>query len=433
MTQRADYIINTIKTYHSDLIESNPEAIKNKFEKMSHSPFNFYRGTAHLFYADMKQYPSEFINEKTGKVWIQGDLHIGNFGTYKDSKGDIVYDVNDYDECYLAPFIWDIWRAAASIIFVVRQQKLTDIPERDFVFEYARAFYEKICQFAKDASERDFKIDLEHSEGHVQKTLERAQSMSRLDLLNKRTEIYRGIRRFKFNEIQKPLKTEHRNKIVSAFYEQYIPSIPLSKLHDLDYYTIQSIDMVEVNGVGIGSAGQKMFTFLIRGESDSADDDIVIITKVARPSVVMPYVNTNPFPEGHIRNEAMRCILGQRAMQVNADPLLGHFEYNENNFYACELSPYEENVNLDEIHSSKEFLSVLSQMGQATAKIHAISDRDADASLVPYSADKEISGVIAGREEQFLNEVCDFALSYAKTVEDDYKVFLEALRNEDII
>jgi hypothetical protein len=28
---------------------------------------------------------------------------------------------------------------------------------------------------------------------------------------------------------------------------------------------------------------------------------------------------------------------------------------------------------------------------------------------------------------------CDFALEYAKTVEDDYKVFLEALRNEDII
>lgn len=426
MTNRADYIINTIKTYHSDLTESDPDAIKIKLEKMSISPFNFYRGTAHLFYADMKRYPSEFINEKTGRVWIQGDLHIENFGTYKDSKGNIVYDVNDYDECYLAPFVWDVWRAAVSIILFIRQQQLIDIPEKIFVKEYTRAFYEKISQFAEDASERDFKIDIEHCEGHVKKILEEAQSVSRPDFLNGMTEIYRGIRRFKFNEIQKPLSTEYRNKIVSLFYEQYIPSIPLSKLHDLDYYSIQSIDMVEFNGVGIGSAGQKMFTFLIRGESDSADDDIVIITKIAKPSVVMPYVKPNLFPEDYIKNQAKRCVLGQRAMQVNADPLLGHYEYNENHFYSCELSPCEKSVNLKEIHSSKELLLVLRQMGHATAKIHAISDRDADASLVPYSADKEIAKAIAGKEERFLTEVCNFAVDYADIVEGDYRIFSES-------
>lgn len=98
-------------------------------------------------------------------------------------------------------------------------------------------------------------------------------------------------------------------------------------------------------------------------------------------------------------NEALRCVLWQRAMQANADSFLGDFKYYCESFYASELSPHGKNVNLNELGSSKEFLSVLRQMGQATAKIHAISDRDADASLIPYSADREIANVLVGKEE----------------------------------
>ena len=303
MTSRTDYLIKEIKTYHRELIElnPNPDSVRIKFKKMTEMPFNFYRGTAHLFYADVKQHSSEFINEKTGRVWIQGDLHIGNFGTYKDSNGHIVYDVNDYDECYLAPFVWDIWRVAASIVLVVRQQQLKEIAEKEFVAEYVTSFCEKIKQFAEDRSEKDFKIDLEHSQGEVKKTLERAYAESRSDYLDRFTEIYRGVRRFKINEKQEPLSSDIRNRMISAFYEQYIPTIPLSKRHNPDYYSVESVDMIEAKGAGIGSAGQKMFSFLIRGESDSADDDIIIGAKIARPSVVKPYVEPNPFPEKYIK------------------------------------------------------------------------------------------------------------------------------------
>ncbi|MBI5123665.1 hypothetical protein HZA75_07440 [Candidatus Roizmanbacteria bacterium] len=54
----------------------------------------------------------------------------------------------------------------------------------------------------------------------------------------------------------------------------------------------------------------------------------------------------------------------------------------------------------------------------------------ADATLVPYSADKEIANVIAGKEEQFLSEVCNFAIDYAEIVENDYNVFLEVNSDE---
>lgn len=433
MTNRTKNLINDIKTYQKEFISLNPDAVKIKFKKMSKSPFHFYRGTAHLFYADLKRYPSEFVNSKTGRVWIQGDLHIGNFGTYKDSNGRIVFDVNDYDECYLAPFVWDIWRAAVSIVLVARQQQLKDVSEKDFVLEYAKAFCEQIRKFSEDRSERDFKIDLENAQGEVKKALERAARSKRTDFLDRWTEIYRKTRRFKVSEKQISLSSEFRSQILAIFYGKIIPSIPLSKRHGHDYYSVQDIDMVEVKGAGIGSAGQKMFSFLIRGESDSPHDDIIISAKTAKPSVVMPYVVPNPFPDGYIKNDAMRCVSGQRAMQINADPFLSHFEYDGKSFYVSELSPYEESVELREVNSSKEFLSVLRQMGQATAKIHAISDRDVDELLMPYSADKEISNVIDGKEKRFLIEVCNFAVDYADIIENDHNIFLEAIKTKQII
>ena len=47
-------------------------------------------------------------------MWIQGDLHAENFGTYMDSAGRIVFDVNDFDEAYLGHVSWDLRRFAAS-------------------------------------------------------------------------------------------------------------------------------------------------------------------------------------------------------------------------------------------------------------------------------------------------------------------------------
>ena len=42
-------------------------------------------------------------DERTSRVWIQGDLHAENFGTYMDGDGVFIFDVNDFDEAYLGP------------------------------------------------------------------------------------------------------------------------------------------------------------------------------------------------------------------------------------------------------------------------------------------------------------------------------------------
>ena len=44
------------------------------------------------------------------RIWIHGDLHVENFGTYLNSDGRLVFDVNDFDEAYLGHFTWDLQR-----------------------------------------------------------------------------------------------------------------------------------------------------------------------------------------------------------------------------------------------------------------------------------------------------------------------------------
>jgi uncharacterized protein (DUF2252 family) len=113
--RRGEEIVEVLAGAFGDLIEADPRAFRRKFRKMAASPFAFYRGSAPLFYADAVRLDDRWADERTGHVWIQGDLHAENFGTYMDSAGILVFDVNDFDEAYVGHFTWDLRRMAASL------------------------------------------------------------------------------------------------------------------------------------------------------------------------------------------------------------------------------------------------------------------------------------------------------------------------------
>ena len=70
-------------------MEADADAFRVKFRKMAADPWAFYRGSACLFYADMASTDDPWVDERTGRVWIQGDLHAENFGTYMDGQGRV--------------------------------------------------------------------------------------------------------------------------------------------------------------------------------------------------------------------------------------------------------------------------------------------------------------------------------------------------------
>src|SRR5262249_30395755 len=51
------------------------------------------------------------------RVLAVGDLHVENFGTWRDSDGRLVWGVNDFDEADDLPYTNDLVRLAASVRF----------------------------------------------------------------------------------------------------------------------------------------------------------------------------------------------------------------------------------------------------------------------------------------------------------------------------
>ncbi len=94
-----------------------------------------------------------YLDERTSRVWIHGDLHAENFGTYMDSTGRLIFNVNDFDEAYVGPFLWDVKRFAASAALIGYAKALSDEQITDVVRTYAAAYRERIHALATGAKD----------------------------------------------------------------------------------------------------------------------------------------------------------------------------------------------------------------------------------------------------------------------------------------
>jgi hypothetical protein len=70
--QRSKFIIEIFVKYFGDGIKKNPQAFSGRFRKMAATPFNFYRGSALLFYQDLKIDQDQWIkaNPAAGNIFI---------------------------------------------------------------------------------------------------------------------------------------------------------------------------------------------------------------------------------------------------------------------------------------------------------------------------------------------------------------------------
>ena len=190
MTDRGDRIVSVLEEAFSRLMAADPAAFRHKFRKMAAEPFAFYRGSACLFYADMAELPDEWAYDRTGRIWIQGDLHAQNFGTYMDAEGTLVFDVNDFDEAYLGSFTWDVRRFAASMALLGWRKALPDSVITDLIRTYVTAYVAQVRAFATRPDDSLFSLRLDNTEGALHRVLQRARLETRIGLLNDKTYWY---------------------------------------------------------------------------------------------------------------------------------------------------------------------------------------------------------------------------------------------------
>lgn len=97
--------------------------LRSKHTQMREDAFLFFRGT---FYRWIQLWPQECAELcRAPKVLAVGDLHVGNFGTWRDGEGRLCWGVNDFDEAYPLPYTNDLVRLAASIKTLIDGEGLT--------------------------------------------------------------------------------------------------------------------------------------------------------------------------------------------------------------------------------------------------------------------------------------------------------------------
>jgi uncharacterized protein (DUF2252 family) len=423
--RRQSQIIEILVEAFADLMKADPAAFRRRFRKMAADPFAFYRGSACVFFADVVDDHDPWADDRTSRVWIQGDLHAQNFGTYMDDEGVLVFDVNDFDEAYIGHFTWDIKRLAASVALLAWTKAISDVDIARMIQTYVRAYVDQVRSFVANDDDHAYALTLDTTDGYVRDVLIQALSSTRIALLERLTLVDQLERRFRIGPGARRLEATERAEVERA-YEAYLTTIPQEKRFSSITYRIK--DVIGSSGFGIGSAGLSAYNLLVEGQTQALENDVILSMKqgnVAAPSRVVDDLRIRDYflHHGH------RTAVSRRALQANTDPWLGYTEVDGVGFVVQELSPYEADLDWSTLTEPAEMLPVLDDLGRATAKVHCVSDSDYDATLVDFQVEDAIDAAISVDETTFVDAMVDFGMNYAAVVRDDHRLFVDAFRN----
>lgn len=291
--------------------------------RMLESPFAYYRGTAAVMAADLRDAPDTGVD-----VVACGDAHISNFGFYATAERELIFDLNDFDEAAIAPWEWDVRRLAASIHIGARASGLSEEQCGEATIAGVHA-YGVVLRGLMRASPIDrfyFTVDssaVMKQMGEVAaKAIRKAAKRTSAQVVSK-VEI--GISDGTPIIIDQPPILCHvpdeyatRGQLVDLF-DEYRATVR----EDVGYFLGQFrvADFV-LRVVGVGSVGTRCYLLALTAQGQEM---LFLQAKEAQESVLnsfggrprrIPRVR-DAFTQGH------RVVATQRVLQAHSDPFLG--------------------------------------------------------------------------------------------------------------
>lgn len=102
---------------HCRVVEDD---LKEKHRRMRGNVLAFLRATYFRWARTIESVCPELA--AAPRVACIGDIHVENFGTWRDADSRLVWGVNDYDEVAFMPYAYDLVRLATSAILTPRLQ-----------------------------------------------------------------------------------------------------------------------------------------------------------------------------------------------------------------------------------------------------------------------------------------------------------------------
>lgn len=417
----------------------SPRDRREKYLRMSESPFAFYRGTAHLFYRDLaaRNLPmiSDFFTPQT-QTWIMGDLHINNFGAFRDAAGDVVYDINDFDEAWVANFLYDLWRGAASLVISGRACGFDKDDIKTCLDTFALRYLEELEKYSKTDREHLDKVTAETSSGKLQKWLiKQEEKRSRRQMLDEWTKIDDdGQRKFNLESAELDPVDDDDQRILRRAIEVYKDHLPSALKGNEAHFEV--LDCAQRLGAGVGSLGTLRYYVLIQGEDDTLHTSRILdVKQQGLPSFFnfMSPVEQDELLDMFAEDlSGARVAHAQRAMHNDPDQHLGWVTVLGRPFSIRERSPFKKRFKQERLKKAEDFIALSHAWGTCLAAAHARGDEDHGDGLVEHCFESEVTRLIQGHEKDFCKEVRHFALRYADQVMEDFNLF-ESMREDGSI
>jgi len=388
--------------------------------RMAESPFAYYRGTPAVMAFDLSTTPRTDILVQAG-----GDAHLGNFGIYASPERHIVFDQNDFDETYPAPWEWDVKRLAASVVIACRANEFKPADIRTAVMATVRSYREWLARFAamrlidvwySGVTEDDIRTAATSFSANKEKV---AVGQAKLDVLfgkargrdalkaaSKMTRVVEGHLVFiDAPPVIQHIELEGAAEALRFAFDGYRATMPESLREFLERYRFSDFAL---KVVGVGSVGTRCFVVGLQGRDEQ--DPLILQAKEATASVLEPYVTSKTFT-----NHGERVVVGQRLMQATSDIFLGWSRGPGGcDYYFRQLWDMKASVDTTQLlPPGMAFYGGICAWALAAA--HA---RTGDA--VAISA-------YLGTSDTFDGAVADFSEAYADQNEADYRAFLAAI------
>jgi len=104
-----------------------PADLALKHSHMTADPFQFLRATFYRWVQVWVQVCPDLA--RAPRVLAIGDLHVENFGTWRDKEGRLVWGVNDFDEAHPMAYTNDLVRLAVSVHLAISASHLALSPD----------------------------------------------------------------------------------------------------------------------------------------------------------------------------------------------------------------------------------------------------------------------------------------------------------------
>lgn len=390
-------IPSRIKRFNAD---REPSMLPLKYEAMAIDAFRFFRGTCHLFYQDLlKDYPFP----ASPAVWICGDLHLENFGSYKGGNKLVYFDMNDFDEGIQAPLLYDLSRCLVSLELATAEIGLP-VKER-------KKLVQQLLQQYRFAVVRNkaFNIEQETATGLIKKLINKVSERKRGDLLAERTN--NKVAGAKLVVDKKLLRVPGviKKELIATFSETFATG----------YHAEYAMVDAGLRVAGTGSIGVKRYLCLLEHKKNPRRKRLIDL-KLATPSAIPIPTDIQQPAWDH---EAARVVAIQDMMQHVTPAFLTTFSFRNDWYVARAIQPTADKIDLDAAwQQTNRIIQYLSDLAMLIASAHLRSS----GRLGSATAD-ELKAFAAATNWE--NTVLDWARSYAQKVSKDYAVFCEALKD----